>query len=485
MFTHLYLNPQKYSKTQRRDKINTLCLNNLVLKCGFNGFNYKYMKKEEVSKKINIPIIKSFIENIKEPTYELLGYDIPTKLYLDCELEISSDTLFNNREAFFVNFDKYLKTFLKANFQQKEKQINILYADSSRKKNDKYKLSIHVIVNNLGIFKRTDIKNMVYDFKLTLPEEIKPFVDDSVYKGSQLMRIIYSPNLSKDSILKPFIIINEKVVFKDINYLLSEYTNSLCADYNNNLLIEYNKTKQKIIKSEYQNEREDDYNKSSVVIENWKINWIKNNNYVKGKYVINNIRNNIVDLRRIATNTFCNICKRNHDRENAFCIIKKNNIIFYCNRNNKGVPIGSWYDNTSNKNKLQENILEQENIRLKEIIKKLEEEIKSMKKINYYIPHEKTNHIVIKKNKESIIQKYYDGYKLLIDEKVEEFNNFVRGKWKDNNISRLKERCHRVYKLVEYMKENNIEKKIKSLRSIFNVPDWEFSTLLKKNMYFI
>jgi hypothetical protein len=45
------------------------------------------------------------------------------------------------------------------------------------------------------------------------------------------MRIIYSPNKSVDSVLKPFIIENEKIINKDIEYIAHNYALSLCGNY--------------------------------------------------------------------------------------------------------------------------------------------------------------------------------------------------------------------------------------------------------------
>lgn len=485
MLSHLYLNPAKYNKTQRKEKIKSLSVNNIIFKNGFNGFNYNYFRKDELFKKENKNNFKIFLESIKVPVYELLGYNIPTKFYLDCEMENITQDLFNKKDDLFLKFDKYLLKFLDDKFPQNSK--NILYADSSRLKNDNYKISIHVIVNNLGFFNRNYLKKLILEFMDTLPKNIfsqnkKSFIDDSVYKGSQLMRIIYSHNLSKDSLLKPFIIINNKIVYKDIDFLVENYENSLCGKYTelNEEIIGNN---EEIIGNNDYNQYPDDdkiidNNDKYVEIPKWKINWINNNKYIKNIYKINNIENNFIDLKRINFNAYCNLCERIHNKDNAYCKINKNNIIFFCNRNPKGISIGSWYKNYNNNN--IGNKLEEENLILKEKIKKLEEEIKKLKTIKNILPHKNTTH---KNNIENKFEKYYEAGKLLINDNISEYNNIISQYWNDSNVSKLKNRCLRVYKLIEYMNNNNISNLNISLRSIFHIPNWKFDENLKNNIY--
>lgn len=491
MFSYLYLNPIKYDKTQRKEKIKKLSVNNIIFKNGFNGFNYNYFKKEELFKKENINNFKIFLESIKIPVYEVLGYDIPTKFYLDCEMENISADLFNKKDEIFINFDKYLLKFLNNKFPQKEKEI--LYADSSRLKNDNYKLSIHVIVNNLGFFNRNYLKKLILEFIETLPKDVflkngKSFVDESVYKGSQLMRIILSHNLSKDSLLKPFIIINNKIVYKDIEFIAKDYEKSLCGKYieSNEDIIESNEEYDK--NTENKESKKNIYN--DVKIPDWKINWIKNNNYVKNIYKIDNIEKKIINLRRINFNAYCQLCKRNHTNDNAYCKINKNNIIFYCNRNKKGISIGSWYEKKDKISKMpvdnsDELInLKTENDRLKQKIIILENKINSLNTFNK-IEISKYSTKECKNKGKNIFYKYYEAGLSLINNNIDEFNKIIKDNFKCVNISLLKNRSLRIYKLYKYKKENNLGDIKCSLRNIFNTPNFKFDENLKNNIYFI
>lgn len=470
MFSDIFLNPKKYDKVERREKLKNLSNNKVIFKNNFSGFNYSILDKKEIFKEENINYFKKYITDIKIPVYELLSYDVLTKFYLDCEMENIPQNIYNNKENIFLTFNEYLLKFLNKKFP--DKKTKILYADSSRPKNDNYKISIHAIINELGYFKRSYLKKLVLEFIEYLPNNDfykngKSFVDSEVYHNSQLIRIIYSPNNSANSVLKPFTIENNKILYKDIEYISNNFEKSLCGNYNN------------IVKqSDILEELEEPIKYKPDIIENipkWKIKWIENSNYVKNIYKVNNINGNLIDLIRINFNSYCKLCKRNHERENAFCKIYKNNIMFYCNRNNKGISIGSWYDSQYlfNNNILDD--LKKENKLLKEKVKELEKENKLLKENKNLDYNTEIN---------SKWSKYYDCGKLLVDNKNTEFNNIIGQIWKESNISKLKNRCMRIYKIIEYMKENKIKTIKSTIRSIFHLPNWKFDEQLKNNNFF-
>jgi hypothetical protein len=342
---------------------------------------------------------------------------------------------------------------------------------------------MHVIVNKYGTFKnKKDLKLFINDFKNKLPKELfwknnQCFIDDSVYRSTQLLRITYSPNLSKDSVLKPFIIKDDKLIYKDDSFISNNYEKNLCGNYKkdindylilNNILIN-NNNKDKLC-SNYDDKKNIQNNNfiKEYHIPNWKINWIKNNNFVKNIYKINGIDKNKVNLQRIKCNTYCNICKRNHERDNAFCIIYNNNIMFYCNRNNNGISIGSWY----NKNNYTEDDKEDD----KKLIKDLMEENKYLKK-----EIEKLKKMLIKhkdNKKNDIWNYYYNLGNLLIDNKIDSFRNIIIQDGKVKDISKIKNRCIRVYKYMNLLINKNIHEINIPLREIFHIPNWKFDEFL-------
>lgn len=484
MISDIFLNPKKYNKDERRDKIKELSINNVILKNNFNGYNYSYFNKNELFDKKNISIYYNYIKNIKNPIYEVLSYDIPTKFYLDCEMEDIPQNILEKKDEIILKFNTYLLKFLNKKFQNNK--IEVLYADASRfKTENNYKLSLHVIVNKLGYFcDRSYLKKVILEFIEELPKDIffrngKNFVDSEVYHRSQLIRIIYSSNKHNNSILKPFIIENNKLIYKNIEYISNNYYNSLCGNYNNKYLcLDPEKNTNTNINSD--NNILNTYN----IIPQWKLNWIKNNNYIKNIFLIDGIEKNKVHLKRINFNAYCKLCKRNHEKENAMCKVYKNNIIFYCNRyKNGGVSIGSWYNefNTIETNKDTDNeilsLLKIENKKLKEKISKLENEIIILK-------NQKCNNINYNLEINSKWYKYYDCGKILINNGLSSFKNIIGQIWDESNISKLKNRCLRIYNLIEFMKENNIKNVKCTIRKIFHLQNWDFDHHLKNKLFF-
>jgi hypothetical protein len=281
--------------------------------------------------------------------------------------------------------------------------------------------------------------------------------------------------------LKPFIISDYKLIYKNVEYISNNYEKSLCGNYYKYYDKEIIGKIEQIVENNIEIVKSTDKGKYSELfndkIPEWKINWIKNNVYVKNIYKIDTIEKNKVNLLRINSNVYCRLCERNHERENAMCKVYKNNIMFYCNRNKKGISIGSWYDNREKKD---DNILEKikiENKLLKEKIKELENEISVLKSQK----EDKKDYSIEINNK---WYKYYDCGKLLLNNEINTFKNIIGQIWKDGNISKIKNRCLRIYNLIEYMKINNIKKIKTTIRTIFHLPNWKFDEHLKNNIFF-
>jgi hypothetical protein len=465
-------------------KIKILCKNNILFKRNFNGFNYTIFDKKELFVKNNIGLFYNYVNNINIPIYEVLSYNTNTKIYMDCEMEDLPKNICSQKEKIILEFNNNLLNYLYKLFPNNN--IKLLYSDASRLKSENiYKLSLHVIVNNLGYFEnRKKLKCLISNFSKQLNKEIfyrngKCFVDHEVYHISQLIRIPFSSNKNPDSLLKPFVIENNNIIYKDKNYISNNYANNLCGFYDyeckNKLddIIEVDNYENKKISNVIpKNNNVEISTNNHVGIPIWKINWIKNN-----------INGNKVNLKRMIS-AHCSLCERTHDSDNAFCIIYQNNIILYCNRNSKGISIGSWYNNKNNNinsldNKLINNLRE-ENINLKEKIKYLEEKIKSITILNNKEIHICTTN---KNKKDNLFLKYYEAGLELVNNNEESFNKYIQNKFNIKNISLLKNRCLRIYNLLEYAKKNNFTHIKSSLRSIFHVPNWKFTELMKSNEF--
>lgn len=501
MFTDLFLNPKNLDKVQRIEKIKSLCVNNVLFKRNFNGFNYTILDKKYLFDKNNTEMFYNYINNIKLPIYEVLSYNTYTKIYMDCEMEDLPQNIYPEKDNIILEFNNKLVNYLEKKYPNNN--IKLLYSDASRLKSENnYKLSLHVVVNNLGYFEdRKKLKILISDFSKQLPKKMfyrnnKNFVDHEVYHISQLIRIPFSSNKNPDSLLKPFIIENNNIIYKDKNYISNNYSDALCGfyDYNcknkldNSIELENTEIPTEFSSIPEVTEIPTEFSSNPEVTENieipkWKIKWIENNIHIKYIYKIDNINNNKINLKRIKS-AYCNLCNRNHDSDNAFCIIYKNNIMLYCNRKTKGISIGSWYSNST----IKPNILEKENYLLKEKIINLEKKIinleEKIKSLN--ILNKKENHICTnnKYKNENLFYNYYEAGMALINNDNNSFNELIKNKFKIKNLSLLKNRCLRIYELLEYAKINNFTQISSSLRKIFHIPNWKFKENLKKNVFF-
>ena len=470
-------------------RMNSLCQNTIMFKYGIKGYNYCGISKNKALIPAYNKRILNFLESINGPIYEVLHKNTKTKIYFDCEFDNVEKEKMNERWNLYLKLDNILKNFL---IKNNINNNNILYMDASRRKsNNKYKISLHIIVNNSGVFENRNIlKNFINTFKETLPNDFVynniSFIDNKVYNIPQLFKFAFSPCKDDPTLLKPFLINNNNINYLDKLYASNNFTNFLIGDYINDKKILDKLFPQNNIK---ENIKILEINKKPMKVDtgdkipNWKINWIENNNLIKNIYKIRNIDNQKVNLNRIIP-SFCKLCKREHENENGFCIVEKNNIIFYCGRNNKGIVIGSWY------RKEDINNVDNEKIRfLNEKINELNNEINLLKNnyniitINNKKLREELNNVLNNKNikynrkvidiSTDMWNKYYTlGFAFLNGG----WENII-GSWKERNVSKLKNRCFRILKYIDLLKSKNIKNNL-SLRKIFNLKNYEFDQLL-------
>lgn len=491
-----YIN-KYYIENARKNssEMSKLCKERVMIKYGLAGHMYCGIDISNTINNNNDKLL-NFLNSINTPMYEVLHINTKTKIYLDCEFDDVDFIKYEKRYEIFLLFDILFKNYLE---KYKLNNKNILYSEASRKiSEEKYKISLHVIVNNCGYFKDRDIlKNFIINFKNSLPEEFiinsKNFVDIKVYNVPQLFKIIFSPSKDNNQELIPFVIENNNIIKLDKKFISENFYDALVGEYKNDILLDNNfltNNKNIELKNIKQNNYENTTRNNYIDIKQKK--WIERNNYVKGIYKIRNdyLINNKIDLLRIQP-AHCKLCNRTHENENAFCKITENNIIFYCGRNPNGIVIGSWYK--KNQQKLEKlnfskdseilKKLKNENIKYIEEIEKiksynhelikinneLREEIKELKNKNKIKYNSKNNLITT-----DMWNKYYTLALNFINNK--DSNNIIKS-WKDGNISRLKTRAFRVKDYIDKIREKGIINNL-SLRKIFHMKNYEFSSLL-------
>lgn len=455
----------------------------IIFKNGLNGTMYYGLDKqktlsnhEHYQNRIN-----DFLSSNPNPLYEVLNENVKTKFYLDCELEGNNIQSLNERGELYIRFDDVLKKFLNDN---KLNNKNIVYMDSSRiKNNNNYKISLHVIVNNCGVFlDRTILKKFVKYFKQEIESQFTwngvHFIDDKVYNTPQLFRSVLSVSKDSNKRLEPFYIQNGKIMKISKTDVYKNFTNFLVGNYTNNeqlldkIFHKFKKEDKKDNKDKQSNQNinKKEYNIGQWEIPEWKIEWIKNNKYVKNIYDIRNINENKVNLDRIKS-SYCHVCKRNHDNENAFCIIEKNNIIFFCGRNNKGTVIGSWYNKQS---KTHSSSLKMPNMENELDI--LKRDYKDLLKINMELRNKLSALKKTSKHRISISTEIWNKYRELGKGFLHGGWENIISSWKDGNTARLRSRARRVLQYMEHPSYDKVQKI--SLSKLFSFTNNNFSTFL-------
>lgn len=220
------------------DRMLALCRDNIMLKNGLSGYNFYALKKEILTiKNENVKrYIHEFYDSLKGPLYEVLHTNTKTKIYFDCEFSGVENEQMVNRWDLYIKLDKLLKEYLKNNKLNNE---DILYMDASRKYSEnKYKISLHIIINNCGVFvDRSILNNFIKNFKNTLPDDFTykdiNFIDNKVYNVPQLFKTVLSPCKDNNTLLKPFYIKNDSIINLDKNYVTSNFEKCLIGDYLN------------------------------------------------------------------------------------------------------------------------------------------------------------------------------------------------------------------------------------------------------------
>lgn len=228
-----------------------------------------------------------------------------------------------------------------------------------------------------------------------------------------------------------------------------------------------------------------------------------NRNVSQGKKI--KIIDNIGKSYKIRENISESLCDRYSDNHlKQVKIYKKNGInqdllvyekdfnkllnyvdIFYLKKMEK---VYAKLDNTvllyDNKIKNMENTIHDLNKIIKEKENKLENVMKDYNNI-ITDSNKKNSSYKIDNLENTVIKKYYDIGKLLIEQNNKLNVIYINKFFNCKNISMIKNRCTRIYRLISYMQENNIKKFKSSLRNIFHMNNNNFLNNLKNNLFFI
>jgi hypothetical protein len=487
-----FISPKKiYKINVDNDNINFIKQEYILLKHTAEGTNFTKINKKKINNKSNFykKQLYNLFTKFENPMYEVLLNDSPTKIYLDCDFSNLELLQFTEKDNIIIKLNNYLISFLKS------KNIctdNIIYSDASRKKNNKYKISVHIVLNNVYLKNRKILKELIKDFKSHLSHDSLYYnaIDTSVYNQPQLFKCVLSPSKDDNTLLLPFNIKNNVIIKYDNEYIIDNILDFLVGCY-----ITTDNFIDNTLNYTQITENSKKITENTYIIKGNQKKWILNNNYIKNIYVLrsNYVKNDKIDLIR-KNSSYCKLCNRVHENENGFCKIYENSIYFYCGRNKKGICIGYWNTNYESYDKKDTNkelydIIDNLKIYITDIEEKynnLNKEFNVLKDIhNNCIEKKNENKKNITKNNKKYTKdinsemwmKYYELGRCINEGFSNVVDNIIKS-WRDGSIGRLKKRGLLIYEYINYIRENNLENKL-SMRRIFHKKNYEtFSSLL-------
>lgn len=277
--------------------------------------------------------------------YEVIQGDKCQKPYFD--IDISDIT-----EPYEEIKDTIVETIVEV-FQKNE-----IFLDFSKdilvfSSHGKSKFSFHIIVDNYCYLNNVEAKQMFQIVYNKLPENIKPYLDDKIYNKNRQFRIVNSKKFQSDRI-KTFQEIwnfqNENIVYKfkeeisnDFHKFILLLQGSLITVTNHCSLISTKYVKD--FSLNYGKELKTDKNSLKYQNINFTQHQLKEIEKICSElcYNLQERTGNLFILKRLNP-SYCKLCKRFHENENPFIVVKENEnflyIFFNCRRNSKFELLG-------------------------------------------------------------------------------------------------------------------------------------------------
>lgn len=207
------------------------------------------------------------------------------------------------------------------------------------------KKSFHVIIDNYMHFDNFEAKEFCLRIREKLPEEVKPYLDTSVYSKKQQFRIVGSQKKESGRIktlLSPWSYKGQRVEYcfrqepinegHKLNLLLEA---SLVSYIGNCALLSY-LIKQKEPEITSSEEISSEMAKKAFGLLAQKANVLtfpggKEGGFASLPYEIRDVVRNVVVLKRLRP-SMCRICRRIHYHENPYLIVKQGHVYFDCRR---------------------------------------------------------------------------------------------------------------------------------------------------------
>ncbi len=306
-------------------------------KCGKNmldTFNVTY--ENGVRKFLSFNNVYNFIrfyneiDNNEKYFHEIILGDQKQKIRFDIDIndkieDYETQKMLNEMiQNIIINFQLYFKINLSPEYD-----ICIYHS------NGENKISYHIIINNYCMKNNTSVKKFCENVTKLMDEKYMKYIDMEIYKSKQNFRILYSKKNNSTRVK----ILLDKWNYNDVQIVHKSKETPIDNDHKFAIIM-----KESFITCcenceilDYYVEKKE-YKKSLPIDDKKLDNYLKildkkfDNDFPFSLLKIDDNNNYI--FSRIKP-SFCPICKRIHDNDNAFITNKNNEIKFYCRRNYK------------------------------------------------------------------------------------------------------------------------------------------------------
>lgn len=281
---------------------------------------------------------------LKRSFYEIIRGNCSQKHYVDIDIELKDDNFVEKYHHSIeekinisnVIVQEYISAIIKLKPEISPNDILVFNSNSDNKR------SYHIVIDRWYFPSATQNKEFFNECMELIPLQHHKYFDDRMYKSIQQFRLYLSTKCGKNRFKK----LDSQSTWKYLDEISNQ--NMLIREIFNASLITSVSNDCRLMNFIC---REKNENVASRNLENRELNLIydlfsrfKDAN----SFEIQPLKGSVIPLKRKCS-TFCNICQRVHDNENAFIYLSfDNNLYFNCRRNDSSEILGNIYSTNIN-----------------------------------------------------------------------------------------------------------------------------------------
>jgi len=273
------------------------------------------------------------IQSKEKCFYEVLSENRKRKMYFDIDIE--------NKDI--VNVDKIIKNCVQAIVDIIPNSICMI----TKSQNDESKkCGIHIIILNYVCKNVYECKRLFYTIQSKIDEQYHKFIDDQVYKSCQQFRTLLSSKYGQNRPKKFYMLIADE----KFNHLKTDlekiFKLSLISNCESQFGIDMHDVPDDCFddskiptKTNIKEQLDKD---EHIKICKRAVQLCKENKDLRldlSCFEFKDVKEVFINLRRLRA-SFCVLCNRVHQHENAFLFKKENMIYYNCRRNNTSLQLG-------------------------------------------------------------------------------------------------------------------------------------------------